>query len=359
MPEIAKTLRRWCALVAVNVLVFALLLVIAELSYRIYQDGFVGAFRNIARSSTAPYSNLGTSNWVVYDPDLGYRLRTGREGVNSLAVYGPEIVIPKPPGLYRTVVLGDSVAADDPGFVGHLGDRLRSRGAFEVIRAGIPGYTAYQEVLFFKKHLVATTPDLVLWAYCVNDNHRFLHRFSEDGNMLWTDEARESLKINSAWDRIGRRSRLLTLLRVGVFAHAKGGGRRRGKFRWEDSIAFSAAWKDHTWADYESHLLELKEALQQHNGRLAIIIFPHEAQLLVRSDKDNHEYIVKPQRKLTALCQKHDVPCLDLYPAFSAEYDHGKKLYRDGIHLNDRGHRFTTDRISRFLSEKGLLGPPS
>jgi lysophospholipase L1-like esterase len=355
MLQIGRDLRKWCTLVAVNVLVFALLFVTAEISYRIYHDGFVGAFRSIAKSSTTPYSNLGTSNWVIYDPELGYRLRAGREGVNSLSVYGPEVVMPKPPGLYRTIVLGDSIPADDPGFVSYLGDRLRSQGKFEVIRAGIPGYTAYQEVLFFKKYLAATTPDLVLWAYCLNDNHKFLHRFSEDGNMLWTDEARESLKIKSAWDKIVSRSYLLTLLRVGLFAHAKHSEHSHSKFHWEHTIDFNVAWKDYTWADYESNLIELKRVLQQLNGRLAIIIFPYEPQLLVRNDKEDHEYIVKPQLKLTALCEKHHVPCLDLYPTFSAEYDQGKKFYRDGIHLNDRGHRFTTDRISQFLTEKGLL----
>ena len=355
MAKVGGMLRKCCALVAVNVLVFAVLFCIAELSYRIYRDGFLGAFKKIRASFMVPYSNLGTSNWVVYDPELGYRLRSGREGVNSLSVYGPEIAVPKPPGLYRTIVLGDSIPAANPGFVRYLADWLLLRGKFEVIRAGIPGYTAYQEVLFFKKYLAATTPDLVLWAYCLNDNHKFLHRFTEKGNLLWTDEASESLKIKSTWDKIVSRSYLLTLLRAGMFARAKKKELSQSKFPWEQTIDFNVAWKDFTWADYESQLVELQRVLQQRNGKLAIIIFPWEPQLLLRNDKEDHAYIVKPQLKLTALCEKHHVPCLDLYPSFSTEYDHGEKLFLDGIHLNGRGHRLTTDRISRFLTEKGLL----
>lgn len=133
------------------------------------------------------------------------------------------------------------------------------------------------------------------------------------------------------------------------------------KFRWENSVDFHIAWKDEPWLDYEEYLLDLKGRLDEHNGKLAIIVFPLESQLSYRYDPGDHDYVVKPQRKLLALCEKHGIPCLDLYPEFAGQYFdkkglfRKKRLFRDGIHLNEEGHRFVTRQTSRFLSENHLL----
>ena len=89
---------------------------------------------------------------------------------------------------------------------------------------------------------------------------------------------------------------------------------------------------------------------------VVIVIFPYEPQLQLRDDKPNRDYILKPQRKLAALCAQYQVLCLDLYQSFAAEYDRGERFYRDGIHLNEYGHRFTTGKISEFLRTGPAVG---
>ena len=59
-----------------------------------------------------------------------------------------------------------------------LADRV---GAVEVVNAAIPGYTTHQERLLFESGLDDARPELVLLQYCLNDNHRFLHRFDAQG----------------------------------------------------------------------------------------------------------------------------------------------------------------------------------
>jgi hypothetical protein len=83
------------------------------------------------------------------------------------------------------------------------------------------------------------------------------------------------------------------------------------------------------------------ELLKPRRARLAIIIFPFAPQLTLRTYRQSRDYILKPQTKLAALCQKYAVPCLDRYPRFEQAYDTGARLYRDGIHLNPAGHHFT------------------
>lgn len=358
-----KRLATGSVLVAVNLLVFFCLFSVAEISYRIYRDGFARAFIGLANDFLrVPYSNLGTSNWVIYDEELGYRLNPAREEFNERSVRHGEIAVPKPKDVYRIMFLGDSVPWDRSGFVKHTRDSLEPKGPFEIINASVPGYTSYQEVLLYKKYLRDTTPDLVVWVYCLNDNHRFLHRFDENARMLWTKEAERTLEVDSFWDNVVSRSYLLTRLRLGIrHEMEQRRAKSKGRFRWESTVDFHIAWKDAPWLDYEAYLFDLKAMLHEHNGKLAIVVFPLESQLKYGNRRLDYEHVVKPQRKLLALCERHGIPCLDLYPEFASEYFdkrglfQKKRLFRDGIHLNEEGHRFVTGKILRFLSESRLL----
>ena len=158
----------WRALLlaAANIVVFAFLFLSLETGYRVYRDGLHEFVVSLTSGHNAAYSNLGTGNWVIYDPELGYRLNPARPTINSRSIRGPDITVPKPSGVFRVVVLGDSIPAAQPGFVDELSDQLKRRGVIEVINASTPGYTSYQELMFFKRYLVDTDPDLVIWAYC-------------------------------------------------------------------------------------------------------------------------------------------------------------------------------------------------
>ena len=339
----------WRALLlaAANIVVFAFLFLSLETGYRVYRDGLHEFVVSLTSGHNAAYSNLGTGNWVIYDPELGYRLNPARPTINSRSIRGPDITVPKPSGVFRVVVLGYSIPAAQPGFVDELSDQLKRRGVIEVINASTPGYTSYQELMFFKRYLVDTDPDLVIWAYCLNDNHKFLHRFDEQAHMLWTDEARESLGlgINTWWDWVVSRSYVLTAIRIGLIRPPDSSS----MFPWEAREDFNTAWKDYSWLFYEEHLREMIELLKPRRARLAIIIFPYEPQLTLRTYRQSRDYILKPQTKLAALCEKYAVPCLDLYPRFEQAYDTGIKLYRDGIHFNPAGHHLTVAELMQFL----------
>ncbi|MGH7893188.1 MAG: SGNH/GDSL hydrolase family protein [Candidatus Binatia bacterium] len=319
--------------------------------------GFDGALAGIFGNEQVPYSNLGTGKWVISDPELGYRLNPAGDEINELSIRHAEITMPKPAGVFRVVVLGDSIPWDRGGFVSSLAGQLAARGSVEVVNAAVPGYTSYQEVRFFGRYLLRTEPDLVVWTYCLNDNHRFLHRFDAAAQMLFTPEAMESLEIRSWWDWIVSRSYVLSSLRLGLLGHRRAVSAAQVAFSWEARPDFNIAWKDYSWRAYAGHLREMVRLLDARRARLAVVIFPYEPQLDVRTRRDVRDYALKPQAQLLRLCRKYDVPCLDLYPTFEAAYDRGAKLYRDQIHLNEEGHRLSAAEILRFLDDRRLLPP--
>ena len=97
---------------------------------------------------------------------------------NALGLRGPEVAVPKPPGRFRIVVLGGSVAwglgstADERTVAGWLQaelHRLRPGRDLEVVNAGQPGFVSGQELLLFHRTLAALAPDLVILFDGYND----------------------------------------------------------------------------------------------------------------------------------------------------------------------------------------------
>lgn len=107
------------------------------------------------------------------DLDLGpFRLRTNRLGLR-----GPELATPKTDGVFRVLVLGDSVVFgwgvdDEHTFTRRLEREWNAtapRVRLEVVNAGHALYDTVQEAAALREFLPVLTPDLVLLVYVVND----------------------------------------------------------------------------------------------------------------------------------------------------------------------------------------------
>jgi lysophospholipase L1-like esterase len=103
--------------------------------------------------------------------DVGVPVR-----IDSLGLRGDEVAQPKPAGLRRILVLGDSVAfgwgvPEEVTFERRLAETLTARGKakVEVLNAGVIMFNTVQERLLFDARGAALAPDLVLLVYCNND----------------------------------------------------------------------------------------------------------------------------------------------------------------------------------------------
>jgi hypothetical protein len=106
---------------------------------------------------------------------------------NRLGYRDTDHPVAKPPGVYRIVVLGDSIAAGlkverfEDTFPPVLQRLLRQGGVnAEVINLAVSGYNTQQEVETLKDKGLQYRPDLVLVAYSLTDRERM------DGDILKT-----------------------------------------------------------------------------------------------------------------------------------------------------------------------------
>jgi lysophospholipase L1-like esterase len=89
------------------------------------------------------------------------------------------------------------------------------------------------------------------------------------------------------------------------------------------------------------------------DAKFMIVVVPFEPQRSEEALERDRDYTLKPQRRLMEIFARAEAPILDLFPVFLSHRD--ENLYRDGIHLTDRGHRIVADELLKFLKNENLI----
>ena len=291
----------------------------------------------------------------VPDEQLGNRVKN-IAGYNSLGLRNPEIS-PKE-NQFRVLFLGDSVV--DAFDIGLLKERLKiyyPHTKIEIINAGVSGYTTKQELDFLKQYGMGINPDLVILGFVLNDLFDYLHRpnvkgelrgwhpytertwFAEDcffGRIFYHSYFAHYIvkRINLAWQELKRR--------LG-----------RHTYEFEIRTDFHAAWKDFMWKGEERLLTNMKNLLKTNNITLVIVCFPMKDQIDEENIKEDKPFVLKPQQKLIEICQKLEVPFLDLWSSFYERRD--ENYFCDYLHFTHEGNIIIADRLTGFINEQHLI----
>lgn len=304
---------------------------------------------------------IPTTGGAVLFQDHPTRLWTLRPNASSASMFvdlnergmrGSLIPFRKAPGERRVVVLGDSVAF---GFASPLAERfdsvlmegLRESGInnVSVVNLSVPGYSPWQELDVLRNEGLDYDPDLVLYAFCLNDVV----------DWFWREIPRGGAPPfqNPIWERSG-------LLRLARTAYHRWQVRRVE--RDHDGARYSMQYVLHEaqtpgveemWEKTLSDIRRMVEVARLNDRRMAIMLFPYDGQVRPGDER------VHPQRRVVAWARDLDVPCLDLVDAFRASCRHnppkGCRLFSDGWHLSALGHEVTAEALRAFLEQIGFL----
>lgn len=117
------------------------------------------------------------------DPVTLWRLRPGVsmgpgiEPISSMCFRGPEFKPEKRPGVVRVIALGDSVTFGAEENYPRLTAECLGAG-YEMINAGVPGYSSLQGLRLFKSHLASLKPDVLIVMFGWGD-HWLAHGFTD------------------------------------------------------------------------------------------------------------------------------------------------------------------------------------
>jgi lysophospholipase L1-like esterase len=266
-----------------------------------------------------------------------------RGASNSLGFRDVEHAVAKPPGVYRILVLGDSVAmglhVDDSEaiFPRVLERTLDQRGLkAEVINFAVSGYNTQQEVELLREKGLRYRPDLVLLAYTLSSREHI------DGDILKTlldEEQQQRTGVSAA--RVDASpylmwSALYRLVRFRVLA-----GRRPPP---ADPQRYLEMVSGDTVAEYFGVLEDLS-----HRYGFAVLVA-----VIPRFVRTFAAYRFGGQHAFArALAEQHGFACVDLIGAFSHCRNAGSEpIELDNFHPSAYGHRCAAEALADVILER-------
>lgn len=340
-------------------------------------------------------AKLGLTLWE-HDPELGYRQRPN--AVRSLVGFGrPDDVIridshgfhdtdfprAKPAGELRILALGDSVTQGygvtyTQTFCAAL-ERLlpqvdRSHKSFEVINAGVHGYSTYQERGVLARNL-DLDPDLVLVGFVMNDvTEPFVVDANFGGTGLDYHGVTQTGNPVSGWlaneTGVGRLLQLLAARGKSLEAEKR---LELYNVRHMAETSREEPTMREAWKIILGQLDETYALARAHQKPIALVVFPFTFQLPSAA-------LRAPQEIVSAHAAERGVPVLDLTDAFAAAiFDDPEvvallrrkgygderllEFYRarieqyffDEDHLTPRGHELVAERLLAFLEAHGFV----
>ena len=307
------------------------------------------------------------------DPLLRYTLipnaDAGQVRINRHGFRGSVVSRRKPPRTFRILCVGDSICfgfgvGQDETFSARLEQCLNQclaspQRRFEVLNFGVTGYNIVQVAQTMRQRSIEFEPDLILYAYCLNDPQDFSYEFDALYNHLNNAEMRFREYVIAPAHRLAVRSRLYALLRYAVEAATPEGWKLHGlakdpQFRHLQNGShvdyFTRLHREPPGKSrLEDELATMGRIARAHDTPVCLVLFP----LLVESK--GYPFLAL-HRQVSAIATAQQFSVIDLTSPFKIfEDDEFQSMYADPLHPTPDGHTVAAVAILRGLLARGLL----
>jgi hypothetical protein len=253
-----------------------------------------------------------TANLLTW---FGHRWKAEHVTLNSLSFRDVEFISPKPDGVYRIAVIGDSFAYGQglpvsQRFSNIIEQTLNESGShYEVLNLSQPGSSSSGELYILQKIALPLDPDFILVQWLANDflrpstgleasinlfSNATLHKKAIDNSALY-------FLLNNQWFKLSRS--------LGIHNYSSTEN-LLAPFRDPGSEEFQAAIKP---------LTNLLAALQASGKEFALVLHP------MLKPNLGKNYLLQPLHDIALEeCRKVEARCIDLTPRFAAygeDYD--------------------------------------
>lgn len=320
-------------------------LAVIEIGLRFYVD-HLAPERRQPESAVSVLRSLPGSGRV-------YGLRPGIAppiGINSLGFRGPDVSRAKPAGVFRILMLGDSITYGnsvqwDQTFSWRLEEQLNRRDTglrFEVLNLGVSGYNTRQELAALRELGLQLDPDLIVLNVCLND--------SDPEKEMYGIALKNRTQIRS-WSDINIRtivdsSYLLTLTKHELIGLLQGSATSLKALN-SPRLFLDTRVGETAWAEMKAAMREMHALARAARIPMAAVIYPYSSQLEL-SDEER-----VPQQDLLRFFRALGVPAMEPIPAYRGAE---QSMFVDGyIHLSPLGHERVARAIQDFLESNRLL----
>ena len=315
-----------------GVLITILLLSFAEVIFRFFP------------SESSSSEDEPIIDFIEPDKELLWRLKpysTGPLKTNELGLRDKPF---KKKRDYTILVLGDSVSwgdqihdINDP-YPQRLEEKLNQvlpGYTVEVVNAGVPGYSTFQELAYLKSKGLSLKPDMILIQFCLNDVIERYETVAEYGG-------------NDSF--LGVETTGKGLLKYSVMAQKViKWAQKRARANQEYTIKGLTEEKmePHLTEAWKLTMGELKEIFtvaQKNSIPIKLVAAPYRFQL---DDPQNSDL---PQKRLYQIARSMGVTMIDILPPFSVmRKDLKESLFHDENHFTYQGHEIAAHMIARVV----------
>jgi hypothetical protein len=250
------------------------------------------------------------AGYTLMKPGSHYEWQNIAVAINSHGLRGPETAYEKPPGTYRILNLGDSVAMGwgvrlEDTYGQKLESLLNEQGTggtqYEVVNAGVPGWNLENAYAYLQAEGLKYNPDLILLDITIaNDinGRSALLAANDSGTFRWLSDHTyfwPFLQSQVAW------------------AKARAQGRDRVSTidpPVNPDKYFPSDPQSERWTQVWNMVLDINQLGKENNIPVVLILFPVEFQVLDKS------YPTRPQEIFMARAAEAGIPALDLLTAF-------------------------------------------
>jgi lysophospholipase L1-like esterase len=349
---------------------------------------------------------------IQFHETLGHAFRPNAEGwntslrgeysayvkINSKGLRDREYSYHKGADAFRILVLGDSFtvglqlpeAETFPKLLEAQLNRYNPQTKFEVINAGVIGYSTDKQLAYFSQEGYKYQPDLVILAFFIGNDltdniWHALYRL-EHGQLVPNPPLRQEARFTPVWAKEGtafrnvrnflyRNSRLysvsIELLTLSTVQKIPGLTQflismglieiTQPVINYGNIYAFRYL-PDIAWETTKALILQLKQEVESRDSQLLVLILPDETDIDARRRQEileTYAYLIKqetlqappPTRRLADILDRADIAYLQLLPALQTSFQESQTpLYYpyDG-HWTPAGHRVAAQAIYDYL----------
>jgi lysophospholipase L1-like esterase len=320
--------------------------------------------------------------------------------INSSGLRDDEIARPKPAGVTRILMLGDSVTVgwgveQSQSFAGRLDSLLNERttsGApdrrYEVVNGGWASwYTTDGAYVFLEHRIDELDPDLVVLDFFLNDPAELRPEDWRPRGAELPDSIAATREVGGGSgigkvekrirDYLAQHSYVMNLLRriwqSSVERRALGEdvftleAARRAEYPAAAVLLFAETYPpdlEERFALIERLLVAMRDLSAEHGAEFAVAIMPADFQVVPEKRErygilpivfHDQRYVEgKAQRRVSDICRRNGIPVIDVLPALLKRCK-GDCFYRYDPHPTPVGHEIIAEALADSLRSSGLL----
>ena len=363
-----------------------------------------GGLRAIGPRLPAVYSLATIATFQTYHPIYGFFHRPGATGwivtpeftsyvrINSRGLRDRDLEVPKPPGTYRVLMLGDSlVEGAQVPLENTVAKRLEvelqatNGSKIEVVNAGNAGFGTGQELLFLEHDGPTYEPDLVVLVFFVDndlaDNGFAVSRerkLDTTRRPFFVPDGRGGLELRpfsapppDPFGGLRSGLRQVSLLynvaeNLVLTREARDHENQQiGKNRPTYQVESPPEWQE-AWQVTELLIARMRDTAREMGIQLVLVVAPSSSQVseqawrvLVSGDSQARAARYDPEapnRRLAVIAERTGVKLLDLLPPIRAAAAEGARPYfPDDGHWTNQGHAVGAREITAYLGSGGLI----